>query len=103
MIPLHLFERRRMPGASSWMLQWTSALRSLSVPVPAGDYWAPFVRGCVPVDIDPGHDTDRLNAVLLAWLGTSSKQITVVQRWPSCSSPEPASGPFCFFQSIKVQ
>ena len=27
---------------------------------PPGKYWAPFVRGCVPVGFDPGHDKGRL-------------------------------------------
>ena len=27
---------------------------------PPGKHWAPFVRGCVPVASDPGHDKGRL-------------------------------------------
>lgn len=27
---------------------------------PPGKHWAPFVRGCVPIASDPGHDKGRL-------------------------------------------
>lgn len=30
------------------------------MPVPTGDQRDPFVRGCVPADTDPHHDTDRV-------------------------------------------
>lgn len=35
-----------------------------SLPVPTGDQRDPFVRGCVPANTDPNHDTGRVKAVM---------------------------------------
>ena len=69
---------------------------------PPGKYWAPFVRGCVPVGSDPGHDKGRLanhDAVNQALRGAVRLRKTVKGGF-SLPRLAPAGPLFTFFSPL---
>lgn len=56
--------------------QETPRVDGIQCRCPPAEQWAPFVRGCVPKDIDPSHDTGRVRSLVqhaaLTTAGTAS-------------------------------
>ena len=68
---------------------------------PPAKHWAPFVRGCVPENSDPGHDKGRLVRSCQRVLVTRSDVVAISQRW-SLFVPSPMTVGLFFARDVST-